>query len=117
MTLRYSADTSAFLGAWHRRLPPDIVPGFWKKLSGLIERGELGCNEEVKREIDKKDDDVKKWIGDQERLVHKTDAQVVRAVMAIMAQFPKLVSHDGTRSSCDPFVNRVRPGPPPNSHH
>lgn len=104
MTLRYSADTSAFLGAWHRRLPRDIVPGFWLRLSDLIQRGELGCNEEVKREIDKKDDDVKAWLAEQTGCVHQTTSNVVKHVQTIMARFPKLVSIDGTRSSCDPFV-------------
>ena len=60
--MKYSIDTSAILHAWRRSYPPKNFPLFWQKIDALIKKGELKATEEVLVELEKKDDDVHKWV-------------------------------------------------------
>lgn len=51
----YCLDTSAFIGAWERTFPPDVVPSFWTRLDVLVQEGRVASPEEVKIELKKKD--------------------------------------------------------------
>lgn len=104
MTLRYSADTSAIIGAWRRRMPPDVFPSFWVKLDALIQHGDLACNEEVRREIRRKDDEIKAWLDARDHCVHETTAEIWAAAQEITRVFPMLAKAGTTKSEGDPFV-------------
>lgn len=39
--MRYSIDTSAILDGWRRHYPPDVFPGLWTRMEGLIVAGHL----------------------------------------------------------------------------
>lgn len=104
MTLRFSFDSSALIGAWVRRLPPDVVPSFWQKLGAAIVRGEVRCIDEVQREIEKKTDDLLAWTKNQPSLVIPMSNDVMVAARAIINQFPLLTKPGGSRDAADPFV-------------
>lgn len=104
MTVRYSVDSSALIGAWVRRLPYDIVPSFWRKFEELAERGHLYCIDEVKSEIERKDDDVAAWLEERAAIVCPTDEDIWASAMTITRRFPKLTKANTSRSAADPFV-------------
>ena len=58
MTL-YSFDTSAFIETWHRLLPPNTFVTLWERLETMIDEGRIRAVEEVKVELDRRDDEVK----------------------------------------------------------
>lgn len=104
MTLKFSFDTSALIEAWHRRLPHDVVPSYWSKLEGLIEQGEVGCIDAVKRELEAESDELLEWFKAQKKIVRVTTPEVVQAVQSIMGRFPSLVRSRSSRDAADPFV-------------
>ena len=104
MTLRYSVDTSALIGAWTRRLPPDIVPTFWTQLDGLIAEGHLGCIDEVKLELEKKDDKLFGWIKERPELVIPMSEDIIVAATDVIRSFPILTKPGKNRDAADPFV-------------
>jgi hypothetical protein len=104
VTLAYSLDSSALIGAWQRRLPPDVVPSFWRRLEVEIQAGRVGCSDEVKREIKAKEDDLLEWVRSQNQLVIPTSPGVVVAVRGILQRFPTLADPESTRNRADPFV-------------
>ncbi len=103
MSIRYSFDTSAIIGAWRRRFPPDIVPSFWERLDELIEDGSVRSIQEVRSELERKDDDVFRWAKDRDSLFVPVTKDVIESARHVMRQFPALVSQNG-RSAADPFV-------------
>lgn len=103
MTLRYSFDTSAWIGAWYRRLPPDIVRGFWRNLDGLIALDEVGSIDEVQRELERKSDPLVAWVKARAGLIHPMSPSVWTAAQSIVRAHPRLVPKMG-RDSADPFV-------------
>ena len=62
----YSIDTSALLDGWRRHYPPDVFVSVWERIEGLIAGGELRATEEVRIELERKDDDVFKWAKRQD---------------------------------------------------
>ena len=102
--MRYSIDTSALLDGWGRYYPPDVFPGLWRRLEGLISDGHLRASEEVRVELERKADDVFEWARDQDGFFVSIDARIQPAVSSILAAFQKLVDTRANRSAGDPFV-------------
>jgi len=102
--LRYSIDTSAILDGWNRYYPPAIFPELWNKLDELIKKGELRATEVVLHELEKKDDDVYKWVKDRSTLFIQIDVEIQQIVSDILREYPKLVDTRKNRSPADPFV-------------
>ncbi len=63
--MKYSIDTSAILDGWNRYYPPDVFPGLWRRLEGLIGDGHLKATEEVRMELERKDDEAFSWACSQ----------------------------------------------------
>lgn len=57
----YIFDSSSFITPYRNYYAMDIVPSFWGKLENLIKDGKIGTIDKVKNEIEKGDDDLKKW--------------------------------------------------------
>lgn len=100
----YCIDTNSIIDARHKLYPPDLFPGLWLKVEGLIMQGRLCAPEEVRRELEKKDDDTKKWARSQGGLFVQDSSDLIRETQRIMAQFPHLVNITTGRSAGDPFV-------------
>ncbi len=100
----YCIDTSAILDGWVRYYPPDVFPALWKNLEAMIEAEELIAPEEVLREIEKKEDELHKWVKSHEKMFHPLDEAVQRATAEILTKFPRLVDSEKERSRADPFV-------------
>jgi len=103
--LKYSIDTSAILHAWRRSYPPKNFPLFWERLDALIKRGELKATEEVLVELEKKDDDVHKWVKKRKgTMIVPIDTAIQPAVQTILRGHKRLVDTRKNRSQADVFV-------------
>lgn len=100
----YSIDTSALLDGWIRYYPPDIFPGLWRRIEGLIGQGALRATEEVLEELKRKDDDVFKWAKLHMEMFVPIDENIQKVVTTILKDFEKLVDTRKNRSFADPFV-------------
>lgn len=102
--MRYSIDTSAILDGWRRHYPPDVFPGLWARIEGLIVAGHLRASEEVLQELERKDDEVYEWADRQDGFFVPIDSAIQPVVSSILASFEKLVDTRSNRSAGDPFV-------------
>lgn len=82
----YSLDTSSILDAWVRRYPPDVVPSLWKNMDDAIRKGEIFAIEEVLRELQRKDDDVYKWVKEREEMIVSIDDEIQGYLVDIYVQ-------------------------------
>ena len=103
--MKYSFDTSAILDAWQRRYPPDVFPRVWDRFDKAIGRGDVGASEEVRLEIEKRDDEVYAWVKARKaKMFVPINEQQQRHVSSILAQHERLVDTRRNRSAADPFV-------------
>jgi len=101
--MRYSLDTSALLEGRVRYYPPDVFPALWDKFEILVGNGHIKATELVREELNKKDDEVLKWVKALDLFI-EVDNEIQAIVKDIMKQYPKLVAEGGQRSYGDPFV-------------
>lgn len=102
--MRFSIDTSAILDGWRRHYPREAFPGLWDHLEALIRSGDLRASDEVKHELEKKDDDALAWALEQDRFFVPMDDDIQDAVSAILRDHPRLIDTRRGRSGADPFV-------------
>lgn len=102
--VKYCFDTSALIGAWIRKYPPDVVPGFWDRLDELILEGRLLWNVEVIAELAKQKDDLHKWVKDHSTACRPLDQEVQQKTKDILAQYPLMLNTKGSRPTADPFI-------------
>jgi hypothetical protein len=101
----YSVDTSALLDLWHRCYPPDVFGALWERLDSLASRGGLLAIDEVKRELEKKDDGLHKWIVARSSMIVTLDRSIQERAASIINRFPSLTNTKSVmRGSADPFV-------------
>ncbi|MDE2793566.1 MAG: DUF4411 family protein [Gemmatimonadota bacterium] len=102
--MRFSIDTSAILDGWTRHYPREAFPGLWRHLEELIRSGDLRASEEVRHELEKKEDEAFAWARGQEGFFVPMDDEIQDAVSAILAVHPRLLDTRRGRSGADPFV-------------
>ena len=100
----FSLDTSGILDAWVRHYPPDVFPTIWSSMDVSAKNGEIFVIDEVVRELERKDDDIYKWVKQREAMVVPIDAEVQSQLMEIMSKYSRLVDTKKNRSGCDPWV-------------
>jgi hypothetical protein len=100
----YSFDTSAFIETWHRLLPPTTFVTLWRKLDELIDDGTIRAVDEVKVEIDKRDDAVKAWASARPHLFVPLEADIQAATTEALTYCARMVGAGKGRSGADPFV-------------
>lgn len=100
----FSLDTSSLIGAWTRRMPPDIVPSLWQNLERAAQLGDIRASEEVSHELALKEDGLYKWAKGCSNLFCGIDDEVQIVVTRILKSHPKLLDTRKNRSGADPFV-------------
>ena len=103
----YSFDTSAFVNPWRKYYPPDVFPSFWEHLNVLILNEEIVATDEVLVELERKDDEVHRWVSDRSRMFISLDGDIQQAAASILNQHPRLIDNCRNRSQADPFVITV----------
>ena len=102
--MRFSIDTSAILDGWRRYYPRDVFPGLWIQLEELIRTGDLRASEEVRYELEKRDDDALVWAMERDGFFVPIDDDTQDATSAILVDHPRLIDTRRGRSGADPFV-------------
>ena len=101
--MNYCIDTSIIIDAGERYYPPDIVPGFWKNLDGLIDAGRFKAPEMLIEELERKDDTWRQWVYDRkESLIVPMDLPQVDAIKRVMDVY-QAQSSNVSRVTGDPF--------------
>lgn len=100
--MKFSLDTSGILDAWVRHYPPDVFPTIWSHLDAAVQSEQILIIEEVVVELQRKADDVYKWVKSRETMIVPIDSEIQSHVADIMFRYPRLVDTKKNRSGCDP---------------
>lgn len=102
----YCIDTSALIDL-DREYSLEVFPTLWEKhIVGLIDEGRLIATEEIKTELKKQDDELRKWIMDNcKSMFYPTETPVMGKVGEILSRFPNLINPaKPDKNYADPFV-------------
>jgi hypothetical protein len=101
---RYCFDTSALIECWTRYYPKDVFPGLWDKLADYAAHYAIVAPDEVRFEIEKKEDGLHEWVKGRPYLFAPLEEDVQRAAAQILGSYPALVKASARRTEADPFV-------------
>ncbi|MGH9633148.1 MAG: DUF4411 family protein [Bryobacteraceae bacterium] len=100
----YCIDTSSLIAAWQERYPIENFPKFWEKMEGLIVKKRLVSPIDVLNEIQKRSDELHKWLKVQTDMFMELDDAIQIEAANVLSKFPRLVGEKKLRTSADPFV-------------
>lgn len=100
----YCIDTSSMIAAWQERYPIENFPRFWEKMEGLIAKKRLVSPIDVLNEIQKRSDELHKWLKVQPEMFRELENAIQIEAAQVLSQFPRLVGEKKLRTSADPFV-------------
>ena len=70
----------------------------------IDQKGGARATDEVRRELEKQDDDLTAWCNKQQNLFVAIDDEIQILVAEILQNYPRLVESGGRRFGADPFV-------------
>lgn len=100
----YCLDTNALVEPWNKYYSIAKAPDYWSIIDRLAHEGTVFCPEEVQREIERVDDDLKKWVRARPYMFRSIDREVQLKIREILMRFPRLVDTIKDRSMADPWV-------------
>ena len=100
---KYCLDTNIFIEPWNKFYSIKFTKGYWEILADLAQKGVLFSTDEVKREIEKNDDNLLKWIKDK-KFFKSPNEDVQMRMREILKKYPNLTEHLKERSIADPWV-------------
>lgn len=98
---RYVLDSSCLIKL-HRDQPIDIYPSVWERLSELLASGDAVIPREADREMQVKDDELRRWLHARQVSVVESTEDELAVVMQIAARHPGWVR--GKKNAADPFL-------------
>jgi hypothetical protein len=99
----YCSDTSALIEL-HATYGGDVFVSLWQNVAGLVKEGRLIAPREVLREIEKKDDDLLKWVKKHRKIFREQDIEQLQGAQEILSRFPDLTDPAKEIPDADPFV-------------
>ena len=106
----YIFDSNCFIEGWHRTYSPAIMPDYWELLSADIKTGEIISPRQVMEEINKKDDELRKWLQDKKdrktfvpKLSTDEKQKNENNALNIVKEYPKILKRQG-KMEADPYV-------------
>ncbi|MYD35710.1 MAG: DUF4411 family protein [Dehalococcoidia bacterium] len=102
--MAYCFDTSVYINAWQRDYRPAAFHSFWEKIETYVDEGQILTTEEVRIELQRKDDQIVAWAKERPHMFVPIDIAIQNAVLTILARFPRLIDTRKNRSGADPFV-------------
>lgn len=102
--MAYSLDASALIVPWRDQYPPRIFKGFWERYDEMIIAGQAVAVDEVYKEIEKKDDDLKEWVRDRLRMFVALEEDIQLAVTEVLTLSERMVGSQKGRNAADPWV-------------
>lgn len=100
----YCIDSSSILEARIRSYPPAVFVQLWTRVEALIAAGRLVASVEILHELERQDDETRRWSRSQSGLFVPLDRAQTDEVTQILRGFPLLVDSSRGRSGGDPFV-------------
>lgn len=100
----YCLDSNALIEPWNKYYTVERCPEYWDIIDQLAQQGTVFCALEVKHEIEKSDDGLKKWIHDKPYLFREETPEVNANIRLVLAKFPELIDSSKNRSMADPWV-------------
>jgi Domain of unknown function (DUF4411) len=100
----YSFDTCSLVDGINHHYRPAVFQSLWRKVDHLIAEGRIIASEEVRVEIERKDDRLLDWCNQRPSLFVLIDDQIQPVVSKVLSEHRKLLKESGTRSSADAFV-------------
>ena len=100
---KYCLDTNIFIEPWNKFYSPKFTKGYWEILEDLSQKGVLFSTDEVKKEIEKIDDDLLKWIKNK-KFFKSPNENIQKQVREILSKYPNLTDPLKGRSTADPWV-------------
>ena len=85
-------------------LPPAVFRSVWTNIAEAISAGDVRAIDVVRDELSRRDDEVRRWAGEQASLFLPLDADTQRATREVLEAHPKLMGRGGGRNAADPFV-------------
>lgn len=104
---KYCLDTNFFIEAWNKYYSPEFCFGYWEIIEKLGREDIVFVPEMVKTEIDKYDDNLKKWFHDKSFLIKEINTSVqdcLKKIYAADKNHQRLVDSTKGRSAADPWV-------------
>ena len=105
--IKYCLDANFFVQGWNKYYSPDFCSGYWDIIDNLGKNGIVFIPQEVMSELQKKDDNLKKWLKDKKHLEHKIDLNVQNCLKELYIAEPShklLTNSEKNRSMADPWV-------------
>ncbi len=104
--MKYCLDTNVFIQAWNGYYGYDFFPDYWNSLDKLALEGVVFATEEVKREIEEADDDLKQWLSTRQHFFKSINDKVQECLSEIFEDptHHRLVDSVKGRSKADPWV-------------
>jgi rRNA-processing protein FCF1 len=105
--IKYCLDANFFVQGWNKYYSPDFCSGYWDIIDNLGKNGIVFIPQEVMSELQKKDDNLKKWLKDKKHLEHKIDLNVQNCLKELYITDPShklLTNSEKNRSMADPWV-------------
>lgn len=99
----YIIDTSSLIEL-KDHYPRDIFPGVWNKIEDLYRNKRLISPQKVKEEINRVDDDLKKWVNIKKKMFVKPDEIQIQKLIEIIKENPNFVDPAKTEDEADPFL-------------
>jgi hypothetical protein len=102
----FCLDTNVFIQAWNGYYAIDFFPDYWNSLDQLAQQGLVFANEEVKKEIEDTDDELKEWISSKHHFFKPIDDAVQECLVEVFKDpnHRRLVDSVKGRSKADPWV-------------
>lgn len=100
----FCLDTGILIEPWNKYYSPELCPEYWEIIDQLASKDVLFCTMEVKRELEKEDDELFKWVKERPHLFREVTDDVNANMRAIMKSHPQLVDDKKGRSLADPWV-------------
>lgn len=97
-------DTSAFINGRNDLFRPTVFQSLWTLIEAEIASGSIRCPDIVREEIERREDDVHRWVRTQSSLFVPLEEDIQRATRHVLAVAPRLVGVGGKRNGADPFV-------------
>ena len=95
---------SMFIQSWRRYYPIDVFPSVWEKMDDLINEGAIVAIDEVRGELERKDDEALAWVAERNYLFMPISDAIQQAVKEVLRRYPRLLDTRKNRSGADPFV-------------
>jgi len=101
----YCVDTSSFI-EMEKNYPKDIFPNLWQNIEKLCKDRRLIAPNEVKKEIEKGDDDLKKWIKSEniKKIFIESDESQFKHVKEILKDYDFLSKSGKDGPNADPWL-------------